>query len=95
MADVIIIKVRRGINGHPYSACDNDGYFIQNFNKLSDVRKHWIMEIRWGRVRLVRELDKQPDMSKIEATKEMLEKLLQAYKSERNRLRRRNKLCTK
>lgn len=53
------------------------------------------MEIRWGRVRLVRELDKQPDMSKIEATKEMLEKLLQAYKSERNRLRRRNKLCTK
>lgn len=93
MAEATIIRVRRGINGYPYSACDKDGYFVQNFRKLSDVRKRWLVEIRWGQVRLVRELDKQPDMSKIEATKTMLEKILQSYKKEQNR--RRKKICMK
>ena len=27
-----IIKIRRGINGFKYSACDENGYFIGNFN---------------------------------------------------------------
>lgn len=73
-----IIKVRRGINGFRYSACDASGYFIGNFKKLSDVRKHWIVEIRRGQVQLIRELDQMPDMSKLEATKVNIEKLLKA-----------------
>lgn len=63
-----IIRVRRGINGFRYSACDDKGYFIGNFEKLGEVRKHWLKEIQWGQVMLIRELDKQPDMSRIEAT---------------------------
>ncbi|MCD8376166.1 MAG: hypothetical protein LUD69_04425 [Oscillospiraceae bacterium] len=76
---VTIIRVRRGINGFPYSACDANGFFIGNFEKLGDVRKHWLLEIRWGKVKLIRELDKQPDMSRIDETKEMLEEILGAY----------------
>ena len=63
-----IIKVRRGINGFKYSTCDAHGYFIGNFRKLSDVRKHWNIEIRRGQVQLIRELDQMPDRSQIEAT---------------------------
>ena len=74
-----IIKVRRGINGFRYSACDANGYFIGNFKKLSDVRRHWLREIKWGQVELIRELDQMPDMSKIEATQRNIEILLKAY----------------
>lgn len=78
-----IIKVRRGINGFKYSACDEHGYFIGNFRKLADVRKRWKNEIRWGQVHLVRELDKMPDMGKIEATKTAIESILKAMTKKR------------
>lgn len=80
-----IIKVRRGINGFRYSACDANGYFIGNFRKLSDVRKHWSVEIRRGQVQLVRELDQMPDMSKIEATQKNIETILEAYARRRRK----------
>ena len=73
-----IIRVRRGINGFKYSACDVNGYFICNFVKLSDVRKHWSVEIRRGQVQLIRELGQMPDMTKIEETKATIEKLLKS-----------------
>lgn len=73
-----IIKVRRGINGFKYSACDSNGYFIGNFEKLADVRRHWLHEIKRGQIVLVRELDQIPDMSKIEAARANIEKLLKA-----------------
>lgn len=78
-ANITIIRVRRGINGFRYSACDENGYFIGNFKKLSDVRRHWLREIKWGQVELIRELDQMPDMSKIEATQRNIEILLKAY----------------
>lgn len=74
-----IIRVRRGINGFKYSACDVNGYFIGNFRKLSDVRKHWSDEIRRGQVQLIRELERMPDMSKIESTQKNIETILKAY----------------
>lgn len=74
-----IIKVRRGINGFKYSACDAQGNFLGNFAKLADVRRHWLLEIKRGQVVLVRELDQMPDISEIEATKATIEKILKAY----------------
>lgn len=74
-----VIKVRRGINGFKYSACDAQGNFLGNFAKLTDVRRHWLREIKWGQVILVRELDQMPDMSRIEATKKHIEIILRAY----------------
>lgn len=77
--EVTIIRVRRGINGFPYAACDNSGYFIGNFSKLGEVRKHWQQEIKWGQVELVRELDKHPDMSKHDATIRAIDSILRSY----------------
>lgn len=74
-----IIRVRHGINGFKYSACDAHGYFLGNFRKLSDVRKHWSVEVKHGQVRMIRELDQMPDMSKIEATQKNIETILKAY----------------
>lgn len=79
MSQQTIIKVRRGINGFKYSACNKDGYFIGNFERLSDVRRHWLREIKWGQVVLIRELDKVPDMSKVEAAKAAIESILSVY----------------
>lgn len=81
----MIIKVRKGINEHKYSACDKDGYFIGNFDKLADVRKHWENEIKWGQVELVRELDKQPDMSQIDATIKAIDCILRTYVKEKRK----------
>ena len=74
-----IIRVRRGMNGFKYAACDNCGHFIGNFRKLSDVRKHWNYEIKHGYIVLIRELDKLPDMSKWEEEKKALNNLAQLY----------------
>ena len=80
-----IIKVRRGINGFKYSACDAQGYFIGNFAKLADVRRHWKIEIKLGLVVLVRELDQLPDMSQAEGTKKNIESILKSYARRRTK----------
>ncbi|MBR1930354.1 MAG: hypothetical protein IJ833_02620 [Lachnospiraceae bacterium] len=74
-----IIRVRRGVNGFKYSACNEQGYFIGNFKKLGDVRKHWAWEVRHGYTVIIRELDQMPDMSELEHTTENVKKLLQLY----------------
>lgn len=63
--DKTIIRVRKGLNGFKYSACDSRGNFLGNFEKLADVRKYWRKEIEWGQVELVRELDQMPNAAKI------------------------------
>lgn len=71
-----IIRVRRGIKGVKYCACDKNGNPIRGFNKLSDVRKYWKKEIQWGHIELIRELDKTPDMDAINETIRRIEKIL-------------------
>ena len=73
-----IIKIRKGCNGFKYSACDQHGNFLRNFRKLSDVRKHWKNEIKWGQMELVRELDKEPDLTAIDEAKRAIENILKA-----------------
>lgn len=63
MKTATIIKVRKGLNGFKYSACSENGYFLWNFEKLGDVHKHWLDEIKRGSIVLVRELDKTPHNS--------------------------------
>lgn len=74
-----IIRIRRGINGIRYCACDKNGNPIRGFNKLSDIRKHWQKEIKWGYVELIRELDKTPDMEAVNKTIKCLETILREY----------------
>lgn len=73
------ILVRRGLGEAKYYACDEGGNPIMGFNKLSDVRKRWEKEIQWGYVKLVRELDKTPDMKIINETIKSLHGILRAY----------------
>lgn len=80
-----IIRVRKGLNGFKYSACDENGYFIANFEKLADVRKYWRRPIKSGKITLVRELDKVPDMTLIEATKKNIESILKEYARKKGR----------
>lgn len=74
-----IIRVRRGIGNTKYCACDNAGNPIRGFNKLSDIRKHWQKEIKWGYVELVRELDKTPDMEALDSIIKSLDTILKSY----------------
>ena len=74
-----IIHVRRGIGDARYCACDDAGNPIRGFNKLGDIRKQWEKEIRWGYVKLVRELDKTPNMTAINETRKYLRVILKSY----------------
>lgn len=74
-----IIRIRRGLNGIKYCACGKNGNLIRGFNKLSEARKHWQKEIKWGYVELIRELDKTPDMEAVDNTIKCLEMILRAY----------------
>lgn len=72
-----IIRVRKSIPGvgdpnAKYIACDDKGNPIRGFKKLSEVRKHWLKEIVWRKVILVRELDKTPDYTTINETSRLL-----------------------
>lgn len=59
MTNPKVIKIRRGLNGYRYAAYSSNGQFICNFDKLSDARKNWNVEIKLGHVVLVRELDRK------------------------------------
>lgn len=79
---VTIIRVRRGHGEARYCSCENNGSPIRGFNKLSDIRKHWLKEIRWGHVKLIRELDKKPNLEYLNGTIKALEAILRAYAKE-------------
>lgn len=74
-----IIRIRRGINGIKYCACDEHGNPIRGFNKLSDIRKHWQKEIKWGHIELVRELDKTPDLETVNSIIKCIDTILKAF----------------
>lgn len=80
--EATIIRVRRGHGEARYCACENNGSPIRGFRKLSDIRKHWEKEIRWGHVKLVRELDKKPNLEHLNGTIKALEAILRAYAKE-------------
>lgn len=78
--EVTIIRIRRGIPERAkYCACSDDGTPIKGFDRLSQARKYWEKEIKWGRVQFVRELDKKPNMEKVNRTIGAIEGLLRAY----------------
>lgn len=89
MKDVKIIRVRRGFGEMRYYACDNTGNPLRGFHKLSDIRTHWKTEIRQGRVRVIRELDKTPDLEIVNETKKNIHALLlgikKSIRKEKNR----------
>ncbi len=79
MKETTIIRIRRGTGPARYCACDDKGNPIMGFAKLSDIRKRWNYEIKLGLVKLVRELDKEPDKETISSTIKCLNEILKTY----------------
>ena len=77
--EVTIIRIRRGDENVKYVACENNGTPIKGFERLSDIRKHWEQEIKLGHVELVRELDRKPDLKRINHTNKCLKAILEIY----------------
>ena len=71
--------IRHGPNGRKYAACNDDGSIICCFDRLANVRRRWKWEIKNGLVVLVRELDKKPDMRKLNAMKAAAQAILRSY----------------
>lgn len=71
-----IIRIRKGINGFKYSACDQEGYFIGNFKTLADIRRYWKIDIKYKNILLIKELDKMPDLSIINEESRIIDKIL-------------------
>ena len=61
MDKVTVIKVRKGMNGFPFSACTSDGHFIINADNLDQIKEIYAVEIKSKRVKLQKELDKYPE----------------------------------
>ena len=61
-----VIKIRQGLNGYPFSACTEEGYFITNADSIEDIKENWKWEIRHKRVKIVKELHLYPEGKKPE-----------------------------
>lgn len=84
--EITVIRIRRGHGKARYCACDEYGSPIMGFPKLSDARKRWEKEIKWGQVKLIRELDKTPNLEIINETIDAIDKILKAYARKNTRL---------
>ena len=83
--EITVIRIRRGHGKARYCACDEHGNPIMGFHKLSDVRKHWEKEIRWGKVKLIRELDKTPNLETINKTIDSIDQILKSICMKKNK----------
>lgn len=69
------LLIRKGINGFTYSVCNEKGYFIGNIYNLEEVQQQWSEEIRAGKIDIIIQLDKLPDLTELVEIKEAIERL--------------------
>lgn len=61
MEERTVIRIRKGINGFPYSACTSDGYFITNAESIEQIREHYDFELKHKMVRIIKETSLYPE----------------------------------
>lgn len=61
MDEKTIIRIRKGMNGWPFSACSADGYFIMNAESIDQIREHYDFEIKHKIVKIVKETSLYPE----------------------------------
>ena len=61
MEERTIIRIRKGLNGYPYSACTDEGFYISNADSIEKIRDHWKRGLRAKNVKIVKELDRYPE----------------------------------
>lgn len=70
MKQATILRIRKGLNGYPYSVCrGKDGYFLGNFDSLEQIKSYYQKEIRLGSIRFIKETTKYPTDAKEEEKK--------------------------
>ena len=60
MDEKTIIRIRKGMNGYPYSACTKDGHFIMNAESIEAIRETYDFEIKHKLVKIVKETTLYP-----------------------------------
>lgn len=61
MEEKTILRIRKGLSGYPYSACTEDGHFINNADSIDEIRDLWERDIRKRRIEFVKELHLYPE----------------------------------
>lgn len=56
-----LIKIRRGLNGFPYSFCSEAGTFIGNAETIEQIKKIYEYELKHKMLKLVKELNLYPE----------------------------------
>lgn len=60
MSEKTIIKIRKGMNGFPYSACTSEGVFITNADSIDQIKDMYKGERKLRLLSLKKELDLYP-----------------------------------
>ena len=55
MEEKAIIRIRKGLNGYPLSACDENGNFLMNFLSEEDMKENWAYELRRKKLKFIKE----------------------------------------
>lgn len=60
MDEKVIIRIRKGLNGWPLSACDENGNFLMNFPSEEALKENWAYEIKKKKIKLIKEYELLP-----------------------------------
>lgn len=56
-----IIRIRKGLNGYPVSACNSKGKFLKNFESIEQLKEYYAYETRHKLVQMKKETGKYPE----------------------------------
>lgn len=60
MDGTAILKIRKGLNGYPFSVCTEEGNFIGNAESIDEIRSHYKVQIQMRQVKFRKELSLFP-----------------------------------
>lgn len=56
-----VIRIRKGLDGFPFSCCDCDGYFMRNAESIEEIRDRYKRYLRDKTMEIRKELDLYPE----------------------------------
>lgn len=56
-----IVKIRKGLNGWPFSECRADGKFVRNAESIEQIKFQYEYEIKHRMIKFIQELDLYPE----------------------------------
>lgn len=62
---MVTLRIRKGLNGYPYSICNDNGIFIANYNSLEEIHEYYKVETKSKSVLLKKETTLYPSDTKV------------------------------